>query len=82
MSDELRPCPFCGGKARVFVIDKTEGLRTMYDFARPYHRIVCQGGCGCIMGDFGNRQEAIDHWNRRSVTAAAVYGYMAAKEDA
>lgn len=63
---ELRPCPFCGGKVTIWPLDRTEGLRIAHEFAHPYFRAVCQGGCGCIVGDFETREECVNAWNRRA----------------
>ena len=65
MDDELKPCPFCGGMAIIFPLDKTEGLRIMHEFKQPYYRAYCQNKCGCIMGDFTTRMEAVKRWNGR-----------------
>lgn len=58
MASELKPCPFCGGKARVLVEEN------YYD--RPgeyYHNIYCIG-CGAQMF-VASRSEAVSKWNRR-----------------
>jgi len=57
MSDELKPCPFCGGEASIR-IDTS-------------HSTACLIGCA-TMGCFGHEQweeteaEAIAAWNRRT----------------
>ena len=67
MSRELKPCPFCGGKA-VIVVNYSERL--------PTHRVKCVV-CNAQMGThhvcydgrgtrfFQNDEEAINAWNRR-----------------
>lgn len=67
MSEKLLPCPFCGGNVAVWPIDKIEGLRIIHELKHPYYRAVCQGGCGCVLGDFDTREEAIEAWNRRAL---------------
>lgn len=64
MSEELKPCPFCGGKAVIEVVE-------------PHKHIICKmpvykGGafiecteCGCaISGE--TEIEVTEKWNRRA----------------
>lgn len=52
--DELKPCPFCGGKA---TISKTiDGMNW---------QIVCRGECRCMSAYFAQKEKAIATWNRR-----------------
>lgn len=51
---ELRPCPFCGGEAKLVRANNS------------WHKVIC---CKCT-GSAGSwrtvtRQEAIEAWNRR-----------------
>ena len=43
MADELKPCPFCGGRFRWFYLH-SKGRRMIYGYAK------CEG-CGCKVGD-------------------------------
>lgn len=52
MSEELKPCPFCGSSASLW-----NDIRT--------HFISC-GGCSARGGSYGTTEEAIDAWNRRA----------------
>ena len=63
---ELKPCPFCGGYADLFVstndnlfvpIDEWVGLN--------YHSVRCHK-CGCGTGLYRNIDMAIAAWNRRT----------------
>lgn len=63
MSDKLKPCPFCGGRAEIFEIDVDSGE---FLFAK------CQT-CGATgkkvwasMQEERGRREATEAWNRRS----------------
>ena len=55
MSEELKPCPFCGSGS----------LKIRYKITDRAFYIECQncGGCGSIDGDL---KEAIKAWNRRA----------------
>ena len=63
---ELKPCPFCGGEARIYPLNISDGLRITYEFKHPYYRIVCQK-CGCVFGDFSIEAQSAAAWNRRAV---------------
>ncbi|MFR5049414.1 MAG: Lar family restriction alleviation protein [Faecalispora sporosphaeroides] len=55
--DELKPCPFCGGKAS---IGKTiDGMNW---------QIVCRGECRCTSAYFAQKENAVAAWNRRPAT--------------
>ena len=60
MMEELKPCPFCGGKARIIADDPFDGYQgncTVY-LARC---VVCGAE---ISG--GKHEKAIEAWNRRT----------------
>ena len=63
---ELLPCPFCGGEARIFELTWTDGLGVPHDFKHPYYRVVCQGGCRTLKGDYDTEAKAIAAWNSRA----------------
>ena len=52
---KLKPCPFCGGTAKVYQEDKDNEFT---------HRVKCNE-CWCSVSGVTNKQEAIDAWNRR-----------------
>lgn len=55
MSEELKPCPFCGGEARL-----------VHCMNAPC-RVVCEEcGCGTRWFACDGREHAIDEWNRRA----------------
>ena len=61
--NELKPCPFCGGKADMITNDgrtKAEKLR--------YHPCCHNQQCIMFVGGiwFNTEKEAIEAWNRRS----------------
>lgn len=53
---ELKPCPFCGGKAKK--------CSNIYKGIRLYS-VICMSCC-CGTTDFGYINKAIEAWNRRS----------------
>ena len=52
MSDKLKPCPFCGGKAIVSGCDDT------------LWSVICKK-CAASIDYNETKQEAIEEWNRR-----------------
>ena len=67
MSDEIKPCPFCGGKAHV-----AEG-RIWYSVRPKLFEVVCnddscRGGydhAECMYSWSKTREKAIEIWNMR-----------------
>ena len=57
MPNELKNCPFCGGKADVV-------LYTIYGKVKSYF-VYCQR-CGCQSRDYSTKQNAKKAWNRRA----------------
>ena len=62
MMSELKPCPFCGGKAE---IEHNEILTLMFSY------VVCRN-CGAKTGEYrvnstySSDEKAIEAWNRRA----------------
>ena len=56
MSDELKPCPFCGGDA---------GAQTDYGTDFPTHYVMCNQ-CNTQGDRFCKEYQAIAAWNRRT----------------
>lgn len=62
MSKELKPCPFCGGEARLLLNAK----RKIY--GKDEYRtgvVACCNVCEARMF-YGTKKLAIDSWNRRT----------------
>lgn len=58
---ELKPCPFCGGKAKLKVIT-TDAIAMMPNFY--WHRVSCMK-CGATV-EATDSLTAIEAWNRRT----------------
>lgn len=62
MFDELKPCPFCGGKAHLFVND---GVRVICPACGASTKILVDAMS--VKGVAGNATKAvIEAWNRRA----------------
>lgn len=60
MSDQLKPCPFCGGKAELWM---AHAERTAW--------IACMSKCSVLVSkEYKTDAEAIAAWNRRAIPAA------------
>lgn len=63
MQVELKPCPFCGGKAATFIRTNTGATA---EWCGPVdHWVSCTGDCGASTCMHGTKDEAIAAWNRR-----------------
>ena len=52
---EMLPCPFCGGEGIIWPFRE-----------HPFYLAICKDGCGCQLGDFKTREEAMQTWNTRA----------------
>ena len=55
MENKLKPCPFCGGEAK---------MMTTYIGEMREYNVTCRM-CSCILISFTTEQEAINAWNMR-----------------
>ena len=60
MSEELKPCPFCGGRAGIKI---TQHVPRGYDYTPQCKNPHC---CGRLYKKFEDRETAIKMWNRRA----------------
>ena len=73
MQNELKRCPFCGGKYTVNLSDSSECSSCVDEppcdgCNWKKYLIVCNvhlGGCGAASGLYDTKEEAIEAWNRR-----------------
>jgi Lar family restriction alleviation protein len=64
MSDDLKPCPFCGGDKNIVCTTEYDG-RDAYAVSCRYHE--CHGSIFTLgYGYFADRAEAIAAWNTRT----------------
>lgn len=59
MSEELKPCPFCGGEAYMEgdLVKKQDGFGFWF--------VACKNNCGVMLGYFPTDDKAIKAWNKR-----------------
>lgn len=55
MPNNLKPCPFCGGKAKIFMTMGKSG-----------YGVECENNCIFFFGQFVTCKHAIEAWNRRA----------------
>lgn len=73
MSQELKPCPFCGRTSPLEVTDSNKiDLLTQSDYAfddNPTFAVVCnknKEGCGSSSGFWDTQKQAVIAWNTRT----------------
>lgn len=62
MSEKLKPCPFCGGKAEMFELDQDEPANAGGSVIQCS---VCQASSAV---EFGTKETLVERWNRRTPT--------------
>jgi hypothetical protein len=60
MGETLRPCPFCGGEARV-------------QYQGGFHSVRCKVPACAGEAGWGSEAKAIAAWNRRQVQEAGLH---------
>ena len=63
MNNELKLCPFCGGKAELWLDFEQYRTKFEYDEKNVYH-CGCKN-CGIIFSSYWEKEHAIEQWNRR-----------------
>ena len=65
MIEELKPCPFCGGKAEITKHDNMPVLKWFGYFSEHYYNVGCIHHC-TIRSGYRTPEEAAEAWNRRA----------------
>ena len=65
MTDELKPCPFCGGEAKYYHRDDDSGWSNT-DW------VSCSGDCGASTCMHETKEQAVSAWNTRTDLAEAI----------
>jgi len=61
MTEKLKPCPFCGGIAKLFSFDVAYNPVRLKDW-----ELQCMNDdCGVTTGTWYTKEQAINVWNRR-----------------
>lgn len=55
---DLKPCPFCGGKAKAI-------QRSGFDYGSYYYFVTCSQ-CEAETKDYGSAGDALKSWNQRA----------------
>lgn len=68
---EIKPCPFCGGKAKVKVCDGSGAFCTdigteMYFGRKMTHCLICCERCRVRTQAYLTRRGVFNAWNRRA----------------
>lgn len=68
---ELKPCPFCGGKAEVYSYEDAQDIYNSDTLGYVDTEYYIKYGvgcvlCGCIIAEKMNEEKAIEAWNRRT----------------
>ncbi len=70
MGEELKPCPFCGGEAklRIFPDEQVDGYNNYW--------VECDGFCTTYPSTACHHEEsiAVEEWNTRQASDEAVNG--------
>ena len=69
MSDELKPCPFCGHEAVIYQIPEDSKINRLYWnvwIVGCDGEIVCPGHVWKTAPIYVTKESAIEHWNKRA----------------
>lgn len=70
MAEDLKPCPFCGGKAsRTDIDDSIDATPDDENFGGSF--IECDECGACTRVHFDRKENLVDSWNRRAKRPAS-----------
>lgn len=70
MKNKLKPCPFCGGKAQLYI---TKHIPSGNDYTPRCYNTSC---CGRLSKKYTSEETAITFWNRRMEVKDDVNEHM------
>lgn len=61
MTEQLKPCPFCGGKPYFYQIySRGKGSKQVW-------KVMCEHvDCCAILNEWDTQEEAVNAWNKRT----------------
>ena len=62
---ELKPCPFCGGKAIIRYHENGNQYRSNLYYASKRGTVTCEK-CRCALHIYAKVKDAVNAWNRRT----------------
>lgn len=61
---ELKPCPFCGGKAIILYHENGDSYRSNIYYPSKRGAVICEK-CRCSLHTYARAKDAVNAWNRR-----------------
>ena len=64
MSKEIKPCPFCGGRATIRAVTPVHSNVKAYGYGGYF--VMCEN-CLTTSNNYNTPERAAEHWNRRYI---------------
>ena len=65
MSEELKPCPFCGGTATIRQVTPVTGTSASRETGYGGYFGMCEN-CLTTSNNYSTPEKVAEHWNRRA----------------